>query len=205
MEEVNALASKINEHLSWNQARITFLAQFILALLKGRSTNLYRVAEKFQGHALTESSYRRIKRFFARYEFSFQVLGQLILRWISTDKYILCMDRTNWKYGKEFSEHKRIAKAMKCKTYFAKPYHSWQRGQNENANGLLRQYFPKTMELIDISQRQVLEAVHKRNRRPRKCLGYKTPYEAFKKLTGTDVEKLMGYAFVTLIRPALVQ
>ena len=52
------------------------------------------------------------------------------------------------------------------------------------------------MELIDISQRQVLEAVHKLNRRPRKCLGYKTPYEAFKKLTGTDVEKLMGYAFI---------
>ena len=99
--------------------------------------------------------------------------------------------------GKEFSEHKRIAKALKCKTYFAKPYHFWKRGQNENANGLLRQYFPKTMELIDISQRQVLEAVHKLNRRPRKCLGYKTPYESFKKLTGTDVEKLMGYAFVT--------
>ena len=102
MEEVNALASKINEHLSWNQARITFLAQFIFALLiKSRSTNLCRVAEEFQGHALTESSYRRIKRFFARYEFSFQVLGQLILRWIPTDKYILCMDRTNWKYGKK--------------------------------------------------------------------------------------------------------
>ena len=45
MEEVNARARKINEHLSWNQARITFIAQFILALIKGRSTNLHRIAE----------------------------------------------------------------------------------------------------------------------------------------------------------------
>ena len=95
MEEVNARARKINEHLSWNQARITFIAQFILALIKGRSTNLYRIAEEFQKYELTESSYRRIQRFFAGYEFSFQVLGPLILRWIPTDKYILCIDRTN--------------------------------------------------------------------------------------------------------------
>ena len=51
--------------------------------------------------------------------------------------------------GKEFAMHGQLAESINCNTYFAKPYHSWERGQNENANGLLRQYFPKSMELID--------------------------------------------------------
>jgi len=99
--------------------------------------------------------------------------------------------------GKEFTQHESIAKSLSCNTYFAQPYHSWERGQNENANGLLRQYFPKSMELIDISLRRVFKAVHKLNSRPRKCLGFKTPYEAFHKETGMDVKSLLGYAFIT--------
>ncbi len=99
--------------------------------------------------------------------------------------------------GKEFTLHELIAKALECDTYFAKPYHSWERGQNENANGLLRQYFPKTMELVDVSMKQVFEAVDKLNSRPRKCLGYKTPYEAFEEFTGVDIKSLMGYALIT--------
>jgi IS30 family transposase len=99
--------------------------------------------------------------------------------------------------GKEFCGHENIAKDLECDPYFAKPYHSWERGQNENANGLLRQYFPKNMELVGITVKQVFSAVHKLNNRPRKCLGFKTPYEAFKELTGTDIEKLLGYALIT--------
>jgi IS30 family transposase len=99
--------------------------------------------------------------------------------------------------GKEFTLHESMAKALDCETYFAKPYHSWERGQNENANGLLRQYFPKTMELVDVSMTQVFEAVDKLNSRPRKCLGFKTPYEAFEALTGVNVKNLMGYALIT--------
>jgi len=99
--------------------------------------------------------------------------------------------------GKEFTRHESIAKGLSCDTYFAKPYHSWERGQNENANGLLRQYFPKSMELVDVSVKQVIEAVHKLNSRPRKCLGFRTPYEAFKEATGLDVKYLMGYALMT--------
>lgn len=99
--------------------------------------------------------------------------------------------------GKEFTLHESIAEELDCKTYFAKPYHSWERGQNENANGLLRQYFPKAMELVDISIKQVVEAVDRLNNRPRKCLKYKTPYEVFEKLTGVNVRKLMGYALIT--------
>jgi transposase, IS30 family len=90
--------------------------------------------------------------------------------------------------GKEFAYHKEIASTLSCNTYFAKPYHSWERGQNENANGLLRQYFPKSMELVDATKKDVFDAVHKLNSRPRKCLGYDTPYEAFEKLTGIDME-----------------
>ena len=92
--------------------------------------------------------------------------------------------------GKEFTLHEKIAKALNCKAYFAKPYHSWERGQNENANGLLRQYFPKSMELIDITTQQVLDAVHRLNSRPRKCLGYQTPYETFEVLTGINMVDL---------------
>ncbi|UOG90948.1 MAG: IS30 family transposase [Candidatus Thiothrix sulfatifontis] len=99
--------------------------------------------------------------------------------------------------GKEFAKHEQVAQAIGCKTYFAKPYHSWERGQNENANGLLRQYFPKAMGLLDVTTRQVLEAVHKLNNRPRKCLGFKTPYEVFRELSGMDAEKLVGYALIT--------
>ena len=100
--------------------------------------------------------------------------------------------------GKEFSQHERIAQETECDTYFAKPYHSWERGQNENANGLLRQYFPKKMKLNNISMSQVVGAIDKLNSRPRKCLGYKTPYETFLVSTGIDVrEILMGYALIT--------
>ena len=93
--------------------------------------------------------------------------------------------------GKEFSFHEKIAKALNCKTYFATPYHSWEQGQNENANGLLRQYFPKGEELKDIPLKKVLHAVDRLNSRPRKCLGFKTPYEVFEELTGIDMKRVM--------------
>jgi len=99
--------------------------------------------------------------------------------------------------GKEFTLHEKVAETIFCDTYFAKPYHSWERGQNENANGLLRQYFPKAMELINVTTKQVFDAVDKLNSRPRKCLGFKTPYEVFEELTGIDKKTLTGYALTT--------
>jgi len=92
--------------------------------------------------------------------------------------------------GKEFAGHEQINKAIRCKSYFAKPYHSWERGQNENANGLLRQYFPKSMSLIDVAVSDVKIAVDKLNSRPRKCLGFKTPYQVFLEKTGIDARQL---------------
>jgi len=99
--------------------------------------------------------------------------------------------------GKEFTQHEQIADAIECETFFAKPYHSWERGQNENANGLLRQFFPKTMKLNNLSAEQVITAVDKLNNRPRKCLKYKTPYEMFYLLTGVNIENIISCALIT--------
>lgn len=81
--------------------------------------------------------------------------------------------------GREFSEHYRLKDALGCKTYFSEPYSSWQRGCNENTNGLLRRYFPKTMKLDKIEKSELLRVVGELNHRPRKCLGYRTPMEVF--------------------------
>ena len=87
-------------------------------------------------------------------------------------------------------QHERIAKALECSTYFAKQYHTWERDQNENANGLLRQYFSKDIELNDVTISKVSLVIDKLNSRTRKCLNYKTPYEAFFELTGIDAKNL---------------
>ena len=81
--------------------------------------------------------------------------------------------------GKEFAEHQTIAQRLSAQVYFAHPYHSWERGLNENTNGLLRQYFPKSTNFLQVTQDDVNDAVYKLNHRPRKCLGYRTPHEAF--------------------------
>lgn len=81
--------------------------------------------------------------------------------------------------GVEFSEHELTARMTKMTIYFAYPYHSWERGTNENTNGLLRQYFPKKMMLAKLTQKDVDAAVESINNRPRKRLGYLTPNEVF--------------------------
>ena len=77
--------------------------------------------------------------------------------------------------GKEFALHQDIDKALHCQAYFAHPYHSWERGLNENTNGLLRQYFPKGFDLVQVTDERIREVAQKLNNRPRKCLGIKTP------------------------------
>ena len=81
--------------------------------------------------------------------------------------------------GKEFAEHAFIADSLGANVYFAHPYHSWERGLNENTNGLLRQYFPKSTNLRKVSQHEVDDALYRLNHRPRKCLNYRTPHEVF--------------------------
>lgn len=84
--------------------------------------------------------------------------------------------------GKEFAEHERLAAAVGMKMYFADPYCSWQRGTNENTNGLVRQYWPKRTDLAALSHRDVTAVEMSLNDRPRKRLGYKTPREVINKL-----------------------
>lgn len=81
--------------------------------------------------------------------------------------------------GREFAGHINIAKALDAKFYFAHPYASWERGLNENTNGLIRQYFPKKHDFTTITERQVEHVMDKLNNRPRKSLGFKTPNEVF--------------------------
>ena len=77
--------------------------------------------------------------------------------------------------GKEFAYHEEVTEHLKCGVYFADPYCSWQRGWNENTNGLLRQYWPKSTDFKKVSQSSVQDVIVKLNDRPRKKLNYKTP------------------------------
>lgn len=90
--------------------------------------------------------------------------------------------------GGEFAGHQAMAETLDCSIYFAKPYHSWQRGLNENTNGLLRRYFPKGMVLGALPEEEIRQAEFLINMRPRKALNYQTPLEY---LTGTSVSLML--------------
>lgn len=79
--------------------------------------------------------------------------------------------------GKEFAMHEKISKKLGGQVYFAHPYSSWERGTNENTNGLIRQYFPKDCDFTNITDEQLMDVQDKLNNRPRKILGMKTPNE----------------------------
>ena len=81
--------------------------------------------------------------------------------------------------GREFTDHQRMAQALDAKIYFAHPYSSWERGTNENTNGLIRQFFPKQMSLLKVSEKALQLTMDRLNHRPRKSLDWKTPYEVF--------------------------
>ena len=84
-----------------------------------------------------------------------------------------------WDRGKEMADHKRFTLATDIKVYFCDPHNPWQRGSNENTNGLLRQYFPKGMDLSEVSQAKLNAVARRLNERPRKTLNFETPAEKF--------------------------
>jgi len=90
-----------------------------------------------------------------------------------------CVHTLTTDNGKEFAYHEQIAASLDTDFYFAHPYCSWERGANENMNGLIRQFFPKKMQFKGITSQDINRAVHSLNHRPRKCLNYKTPHEIF--------------------------
>lgn len=81
--------------------------------------------------------------------------------------------------GKEFAAHEELARRAAVKVYFAKPHAPWQRGTNENTNSLLRQFFPKGTDLARVPSARMNQVQELLNHRPRRCLGYLTPHEAF--------------------------
>lgn len=85
--------------------------------------------------------------------------------------------------GTEMAQHKLFTEETKIQVYFADPYSPWQRGTNENTNGLIRQYFPKKTDFNEVSLKSIKEAERRLNSRPRKTLGYYTPSEIFYQLT----------------------
>jgi len=81
--------------------------------------------------------------------------------------------------GLEFSGHQKVATQLNADIYFAHPYASWERGLNENTNGLVRQYIPKSRRFNTVTDKEVDFIMHRLNHRPRKTLGYRTPHEVF--------------------------
>jgi len=96
------------------------------------------------------------------------LLGNLAPQWRRT---------ITFDNGSEFARHQDIEQAIGVKSYFADPYASYQRGKNENTNGLLRQYLPKSMTLNQLHQQELLSITNQLNQRPRKNLGFRTPLE----------------------------
>lgn len=89
--------------------------------------------------------------------------------------------------GKEFASHESVSQTLRIRVYFADPYSAWQRGLNENTNGLIRQYVPKGSDVRTLTDDQIKHIMNRLNNRPRKSLGFLTPNEVFyerKKLTG---------------------
>lgn len=81
--------------------------------------------------------------------------------------------------GKEFACHEALERVHGLDVYFADPYSSWQRGSNENANGLLREFFPKGYDFAQVTDAELEQALALINNRPRKCLGWKSTHESF--------------------------
>lgn len=105
-----------------------------------------------------------------------QAINDVLEEWIP---YIQTITADN---GKEFAGHENVAEFLKIDYYFAHPYHSWERGSNENLNGLVRQYFKKGSDFGNITDQRILEIENKLNNRPRKRHKYETPIFVMEKL-----------------------
>ena len=97
-----------------------------------------------------------------------------------------CMESVTLDNGKEFAKHDTFTKETGIPVYFADPYSSWQRGTNENTNGLIRQYFPKGTDFSTVTAQRIQEVENMLNNRPRKRLGYRTPNQVWREAMNSD-------------------
>ena len=119
---------------------------------------------------LLERVSRRVLIGYTKTKFADQVTAE-ILHLLKNE----IVETITFDNGKEFAGHEQIATKLGCECFFAKPYHSWERGANENTNGLIRQYFPKKVSLAAITADHIAFVQHRLNTRPRKCLDFKPP------------------------------
>ena len=112
---------------------------------------------------------------------SLEVSQSLIDRLGPLKSHVLTLTADN---GKEFAGHIEIGKELESGFYFAKPYHSWERGLNEHTNGLVRQYFKKKSSFKGMTDEELMKVEILLNNRPRKVLNFATPIEAFSQLAG---------------------
>lgn len=101
MSEIALLKKTLKSHFNWHGARIDFLAKFIIAILQVRTVNLTQIAIAFSGKAKLDSNYKRLQRFFSEFPIDYSLIAKLIASlFLSEGAWTLCLDRTNWKFGK---------------------------------------------------------------------------------------------------------
>lgn len=105
-----------------------------------------------------------------------ELVAQAIIDLLSWVEHLKTITADN---GKEFAKHLQISRQLCVDIFFAHPYSSWERGTNENTNGLIRQYLPKSRNLITVTAQEELMIMDRLNLRPRKCLDFNTPFEVF--------------------------
>ncbi len=132
---------------------------------KGKGALATHVERKSRFLVATKLTDKKAATMNARSISAFQKLPRLMRKTLTLDN------------GKEFSQFKELEAKTGLKVYFADPYAAWQRGTNENTNGLLRFYFPKGTDFLAVTEEELHFIIEKVNHRPRKCLNYQTPHE----------------------------
>jgi hypothetical protein len=100
MNQYNALKQALKPHLGWHGARLSFLALFLLALLKVKTVNLKELALGFEGRALVDSHYKRLQRFFSGFELDYHHIARIVVSWLDIPQpWVLSIDRTTWEFG----------------------------------------------------------------------------------------------------------
>ena len=101
MEEINLFREKLQQHLHWNAARLTFVSIFLIALMRVKTVNLAEIATGFSGKAKVESHYKRLQRFFRDFDVDYESIALMVVKVMKIpEPWIISIDRTDWQFGK---------------------------------------------------------------------------------------------------------